>query len=103
MHVNTQPGEPAGIIVRALVLIVMLAAGVAWILGIGGCAYLPRPITTAAAYGCAGMIERAASECGDPIDAACAARVWNVSERDAASLLRAAARVVDDPEVDPDG
>lgn len=93
--VNTNPGTPAGIAVRVFVIAVTVAALLAWAFGLGGCSHLPTQLTTAAAHGCAAMLERAASECGEPIEPACAAEVWNVSERDAASLLKAAGRIAD--------
>lgn len=93
--IDTTPGSTAGIIVRIIVIAVTVVAALAWAFGAGGCAHLPAALTTAAAHGCATMLDQAARECGEPIDPACAARAWNVSERDAASLLRAADRVVE--------
>jgi len=58
-----------------------------------GCAHLPQGLTRAAAHGCATMMDQAAAQCGDPITAACAAKVWNVPEADAGRLLEAASRV----------
>ena len=91
--VNTNPGTPAGITVRIVVLAVTVAALIAWAFNLGGCAHLPPQLTAAAAHSSAVMLDQAAAKCPDPVTPECAAEVWNVSPKDAEALLSAAQRV----------
>jgi len=101
--VNTNPGTPAGITVRIVVLAVTVAALIAWAFNLGGCAHLPPKLTAAAAHSSAVMLDQAAAKCSDPVTPECAAEVWNVSPKDAQVLLSAAQRVASKHDGDGDG